>query len=86
MSTGDARRSRSTFFFNVSKKGEILDVWNNQIRKRVEKKPVLLFWFIKTQLLTIGESSETTQIASLLPHAAAVYRNINKGQTALKFN
>ena len=84
MSTGSTRRSQLAMFFNDSRKqGECLEKPNSK-KWREDTDPTVLVDQIST--FTPVDSSETTQIASLLSPTTAVYRNINKEQTALKLN
>ena len=80
MSAGGTRRSQLATFFNVSRKqGGILEQPNSK-RKRAT---VLVD---KTSTSSLVDTTETTQMASLLSPNTDVYRNIKKEQIALKLN
>ena len=84
MSAGGTRRSQSATFFNVSRKqGETLEQPNSK-RKREDTNPTVLV--DQTSTSTLIDTTETTQMASLLSPNTDVYRNINKVQAALKLN
>ena len=64
MSTGGAGRSQSAAFFNVSKRQEESSEQPNSKGKRKDTNPTVLVDQISPS--TLVDSSETTQIASLL--------------------
>ena len=82
METEGTRRNQLAMFFNEEQR-ETLEQPNSK-KKRKDTNPTVLV--DPTSTSTLVDSSGTTQIASTLSPTTAVYRNINKQQTALKFN
>ena len=82
MATEGTRRNHLAMFFNEEQR-ETLEQPNSK-QKRKDTNPTVLV--DQTSTSTLVDSSGTTQIASTLSPTTAVYRNINKQQTALKFN